>query len=236
MNWANNLMWLAVINALIMLVVFLVWHFVWGKKEGSCLAAYGFAEDDGKVRASGILKAFLFAVTVIATIYFIVNLCYGLFKIDFRFWQFGIMPITLKRFAYFIPYGVFFLVAFGIMNTVSTAFASIGKKGNKGSTAKQYLLGWLIGAGGYTVIMLIYYIGLRTTFRPPFFFAYAPFSNGHPNSLVYSMKTTVLVPTFTIVSLVNTALYRKTKNVYVGWFVAAFMAAMILICTNAFAV
>lgn len=236
MNWANNLMWLAVINALIMLVVFLVWHFVWGKKEGSCLAAYGFAEDDGKVRASGILKAFLFAVTVIATIYFIVNLCYGLFKIDFRFWQFGIMPITLKRFAYFIPYGVFFLVAFGIMNTVSTAFASIGEKGNKGSTAKQYLLGWLIGAGGYTVIMLIYYIGLRTTFRPPFFFAYAPFSNGHPNSLVYSMKTTVLVPTFTIVSLVNTALYRKTKNVYVGWFVAAFMAAMILICTNAFAV
>ena len=70
MNWANNLMWLAVINALIMLVVFLVWHFVWGKKEGSCLAAYGFAEDDGKVRASGILKAFLFAVTVGASMCF----------------------------------------------------------------------------------------------------------------------------------------------------------------------
>ncbi len=49
------------------------------------------------------------------------------------------------------------------------------------------------------------------------------------------MKTICLVPTFTLLSAVNTALYRKTKNIYVGWFTAAILAAMILITTNAFA-
>ena len=50
------------------------------------------------------------------------------------------------------------------------------------------------------------------------------------------MKTTVLVPTFTLIAVLNTALYRKSKNIYVGWFVAALFAALILIGTNAFAV
>lgn len=49
------------------------------------------------------------------------------------------------------------------------------------------------------------------------------------------MKTLCLVPTFTIVSIINTALYRKSKNIYVGWFVAALMATLIVITTNAFA-
>ena len=121
------------------------------------------------------------------------------------------------------------------MNTVSVAFADIGVQGGKGSAIKQYILGWLIGAGGYLIILVIYYVGLKTTHQPPFFFGYPPFATGHPNSLVFSMKTLCLVPTFTIVSIINTALYRKSKNIYVGWFVAALMATLIVITTNAFA-
>lgn len=46
MNWANNLAWLAVINALILLVVFLIWHFVFAKKQGASLASCLFQLSD----------------------------------------------------------------------------------------------------------------------------------------------------------------------------------------------
>lgn len=235
MNWANSLAGLAVVNAVILLVLFLIWHFAYGRKHGSCLAAYGFTGERKKVDWLQILRSIVLAVLLVFVVYLIVNFCYAAFKIDFRFWQFGIMPITLKRLQFLPGYLLCYLFAFGVMNTVSIAFAGIGSGSGKGGVVKQYLLGWLIGAGGYTIILIIYYVGLKTTHTPPFFFGAPPFLTGHPNSLVFSMKTTCLVPTFTILSVINTALYRKTKNIYVGWFVAAIMAAMILITTNAFA-
>ena len=232
MNWANNLMWLAVINAVIMLALFLVWHFVFGKKNGSTIAAYGFMDDEGKFSLKMLAKSLLLALILIGVTILIVNLCYSLFKIDFRFWQFGIMPISVDRMGYFANYAIFFIIALGMMNVVCTAFASVGEEGG---AWKQYLISWLIGAGGFTFIMVVYYVVLGTTRRPPFFFGAFPFMDGHPNSLVYSMKTTVLVPTFTILTAINTSLYRKTKNVYIGWFTAAFLATLLLIGTNAFA-
>lgn len=242
MNWANVVAGLAVINATILLVIFLVWYFAYGKKKGARISEYGFYAGDMKKTESMILSSVVVTIVMVSVMYAIVNLCYAMFKIDFRFWQFGIMPISLKRFSHVLGYLLCYLFAFGVMNTVSIAFAGIGSSSSdsKKSVFMEYFLGWLIGAGGYLVILLIYYIGLRTTYKPPFFLPYPPFvppvGIGHPNSLVLSMKTTVLVPTFTLLSFVNTALYRKTKNIYVGWFVSAFMAAMIVITTNAFAV
>ena len=233
MNWANNLVWLTVINALILLVCFLIWHFVFARKAGAKLSTYGFTDSEGKWNPKQILLSLVFAAMLMFFVFVVVNLCYALFKIDFRFWQFGVMPISLRRFSNILGYFLLFLVAFGILNTVSNAFASLGSK--KGALL-QYILGWIIGAGGFLVVMIIYYVGLKATKHPPFFYGAFPFMDGHPNSLVYSMKTTVLVPTFTLISITNTALYRKTKNIYVGWFVAALFAALILIGTNAYAV
>ncbi len=233
MNWANNLVYLTVINALILLVIFLIWHFVFARKSGAGLSAYGFTDSEGKWNPKQILLSLVFAATLMFFVFVVVNLCYALFKIDFRFWQFGVMPISLRRFSNILGYFLLFLVAFGIMNTVSNAFASLG---NEKGALLQYILGWIIGAGGFLVVMIIYYVGLKATKHPPFFYGAFPFMDGHPNSLVYSMKTTVLVPTFTLISITNTALYRKTRNIYVGWFVAALFAALILIGTNAYAV
>jgi dienelactone hydrolase len=235
MNWANNLTWLTVINAAIILIFFLAWYFIAGKKQGNKLAAFGYAEENGKISAKGILKAFIFAICLITVMFAIVNLCYALFKIDFRFWQFGIMPLSVKRVAKVLPYFILFLIAFSITNTVSMAIAGVGKDGGKGSAIKQYLLNWVLGAAGFAIILIVYYAGLSTNNKPPFFLPYPPFATGHPNSLVYSMKTTVLVPTFTILSVTGTAFFRKTKNIYISNFITALIAALIIIGTNAFA-
>ena len=78
-------------------MLFLLWHFLYAKKRGGGLAAYGFTNAENKFSWSLILWAAILAVVLVCAVYAVVNLCYNIFKIDFRFWQFGIMPITLKR-------------------------------------------------------------------------------------------------------------------------------------------
>lgn len=237
MSWGNYLAWVNLVNAVILLAIFLIWHFAYGRKHGGNLVSYRLSTDKERATVGWrqILRTIGFAVSVIFCVYFIVNLCYGLFKIDFRFWQFGIMPISLTRLGFIWGYLISYLIVFAVLNLITISFVGADSDNNGTVGAiKQYSTGWLVGVGGLTLLMLIYYIGLKTTNYPPFFFGYAPFPNGHPNALSYSIKLTTLVPTFTFASILNTALYRKTKNIYVGTFVAALLVAMIVVSVNAF--
>jgi hypothetical protein len=237
MGWSNYFAWLSAINAGIILVLFIIWHFAYGKKHGGKLESYGLSTNSGSFGISWmqIAKTIGFAFTIIFAIYIIINSCYTLFNIDFRFWIFAIKPITADRLKYIWGYLPMFLIALGVLNMVSVNFAGLSSDDNsKWGVFKQYAIGWLIGAGGFAIILLIYYIGLSTMHYPPFFIGYGPFPNGHPNSLVYSMKMISVVPQFTFASIMNTAFYRKTKNIYVGWFTAVLLLAMIAVTGNAF--
>lgn len=233
MDWSNYFAWLTLINAAIILVLFLIWHFAYGKKHGGNAQSYGLI--NSSVSWMQILKTIGFSVAIVFAIYVIVNSCYALFNIDFRFWIFAIKPITAARLPYLWGYLIVFLLAFGVLNMVSVSFAGLSSDGSsKLGVLKQYVIGWLIGAGGFTIIVLIYYMGLKVNHYPPFFYGFGPFPNGHPNSLVFSMKLLTVVPQFTFVSIMNTAFYRKTKSIYVGTFVAALFLAMIAVTGNAF--
>ena len=238
MNWANYITWFSLFNAGILLVVFLVWFFVYGKKQAKGVEAYGLSVGSKETGSAWkkILLSFALGVAVIFSVYFVVNLCYNIFKIDFHYWLFGIMPITMKRFSYILPYLLSFIVVFGVLNVIGYTLVGYSTE-NKGKWAVfgQYALNWLIGVGGFALLLAIYVIVLKVTNYPPFFYAYPPFVNGHPNSLVFSMKLIAMVPSFTFASILNTAINRKTKNVYAGWFAAAIMITMLVVTTNAFA-
>jgi len=235
MNWGNYFAWIAAVNAGIILVLFAIWHFVYGKKHGGNLQSYGFSPQS---TGSGLLqigKAIGFAIAIVFAVFLIVDICYAIFKIDFRFWIFGIKPITAVKLQYIWGYLLMFFIAFGALNIASISFMNISANdSSKWGAFKQYAIAWLIGAGGFVVVLLVYYIGLKTTHYPPFFVPYPPFADGHPNALVYSMKMIVVVPMFTIASVMNTAFYRKTRNIYVGWFTAALFVAMVTLASNAF--
>ncbi len=238
MNWANYITWFSLVNAGILLVIFLVWFFVYGKKHVKGVEAYGLSVGNKETGGAWkkILRSLVFGIAVIFSVYFVVNLCFNIFKIDFRFWQFGIMPITLKRFSHILPYLLSFIVVFGVLNVIGYTLVGYSTE-NKGKWAVlgQYALNWLVGVGGFALLFAIYIIVLKVTNYPPFFYAYPPFVNGHPNSLVFSMKLITMVPSFTFASILNTAINRKTQNVYAGWFAAAIFIAMLVVTTNAFA-
>ena len=237
MSWANYITWFSLINAGFLLVIFLVWYFVYGKKHVKGLEAYGLSVGS-KETGSGwkkVLLSLIFGIAVVFIVYFVVNLCFNIFKIDFRFWQFGVMPITMKRFSHILPYMLSFIIVFGVLNVIGyTLFGNTSENEKKLGVFGQYALNWLIGVGGFALLLAIYNIGLKATIYPPFFYAYPPFVNGHPNSIVLSMKLFTMVPSFTFASILNTAINRKTKNVYAGFFAAAIMIAMLVVTTNAF--
>lgn len=237
MNWGNYFAWLSAVNGVIIGVLFLIWHLVYGKKHGGNLNSYGFPSKEVAVGRNGkqIWKVLGFGVFVIFVMYAIVNACYAMFNVDFRIWIGALKPISPQRLAYVWGYLLMFLISFGVLNMVSISFADLSaSRQTKWGIIKQYLLGWLIATGGFALILIIYYAGLRINHYPPFFFGYGPFPSGHPNSLVFSMKQAVNVPLFTFASFVNTAFYRRTKNIYVGWFVAALFIAMATVTGNAF--
>ncbi|MFA7119526.1 MAG: alpha/beta fold hydrolase [Sphaerochaetaceae bacterium] len=237
MNWGNYFAWLSAINACIICGLFILWHFTYGKKHGGNWQSYGFPSREIAIGKKGkqIGKVIGFGIAVIFAIYVIVNICYALFNVDFRIWIGALKPISSTRLTYIWGYLLMFYFSFGVLNMVSISFADLSTDNKtKGEVAKQYLRGWLIAAGGFTLILAIYYIGLGMKHYPPFFYGYGPFPNGHPNSLVFSMKQVVNVPLFTFASFTNTAFYRKTKNIYVGWFVAALFVAMATVTGNAF--
>ncbi len=120
MNWANYITWFSLVNAGILLVIFLVWFFVYGKKHVKGVEAYGLSVGNKETGGAWkkILRSLVFGIAVIFSVYFVVNLCFNIFKIDFRFWQFGIMPITLKRFSHILPYLLSFIVVFGVLNVM----------------------------------------------------------------------------------------------------------------------
>ncbi|MCB2210005.1 alpha/beta hydrolase [bacterium] len=237
MLWANYITWLSLINVAVLLVVFLVWYFVYGKNHRKGLEAYGLSVGGEKSESvlGQIVRALFLAIAVIFSVYFVVNFCYNIFKIDFRIGQFGIMPITLKRFGYIWPYMVSFIAVFGVINVLGYTLIgySTEKKGKLG-IFWQYALNWLIGVGGFALLLIIYLVILKITNYPPFFLPYPPFVNGHPNALVLSMKLVTMVPAFTFASILNTAINRKTKTIYAGWFTAAMFIAMLVVTTNAF--
>ncbi|WP_320127839.1 alpha/beta fold hydrolase [uncultured Sphaerochaeta sp.] len=237
MNWGNYFAWLSAVNGGIIGVCFLIWHFAYGKKHGGNLKSYGFPSKEVSLGHNGMQvgKVIGFGVTIIFAIYVIVNICYAMFNIDFRIWMGALKPITPQRLTYIWGYLLMFLISFGVLNMVSISFADLSAGSQtKWGIVRQYFIGWVIATGGFALILIIYYAGLRINHYPPFFYGYGPFPAGHPNSLVFSMKQVVNVPLFTFASFVNTAFYRRTKNIYVGWLVAALFIAMTTITGNAF--
>jgi pimeloyl-ACP methyl ester carboxylesterase len=237
MTWANVYAVFSVVNAVIFLALFLVWHFISGKKKNGNILTYGLSIDNKQARVDfrQVGKAALLAVFVLSIAYLLIDLTFNLFHLDFRFWFAAIMPLTLLRIQYISGYLVLFTVFCGVMAVVNTNFAGMND-GASGHLAalKQYGLSLVIGVGGITIIMLIFYFGLRINKYPPFFIPYPPFATGHPNSLVISQYLFEVVPLFSLATTASTALYRKTRNIYVGWFICALWLTLIMVAGNGF--
>ena len=78
----------ALANSLISLVLFLVWHLTTARGHSANARTYGLRAQNGRTFAL-FGKSLLFAVVVVAGAYTLLAVCEGLFNTDFRFWGRG---------------------------------------------------------------------------------------------------------------------------------------------------
>ena len=230
-RWANAFSYWAAASGLLILVVFIIWHFAIGKKKGGNIVTYGISTSatEAKWKISYVLKSLLLALIVVGSGYLIVYLIYQLIPVEFGYWFFAIKPVPALRLKYFPIYFLFFAVSALVLTMVNTTFTYSGSKETKAGILKQYIVPMAVTIGGVAIVMFIFYITLRV--------------NGHttlmPKKALDSVTlgdTYPLIPNFMVASLVSTAIYRKTRNTYLVSFITALIITALTICANSFSI
>jgi hypothetical protein len=213
----NILFWLLV-NALISLILFCVWHVVANKKKGGTIVSYGLKGSAGFAWKKLGLSAW-FSFLVIAAAYLAVLTVAYFFTVDFRFWVIPLKQMSLTQFKialrYILPFALYYLM-FAVVLHGQMRFP-------KASFAKRMIMSAVLSASGYLVLLLVLYVPLLIIGMVPI-----------PLSVtLYMIVAIQLLPLFILVSLVSTYFYEKTGLVYTGAFINAMFITWYIVASEA---
>jgi pimeloyl-ACP methyl ester carboxylesterase len=201
----NGIMFWLVVNAILSLIFFAIWHLASNKKKGGTMASYGLKASSG-FKWKTFWLSLWYAIIVVSVLYLSLIIIAFFFKVDFRFWVVALKPmsplqarITLR---YLIPFGLFYLMFAVVLHGQLRV--------QQGSLTRRMIINTIVASGGYLVLLLIMYVPLL-----------AGGKLGIPDvrMTLYAIIAIQLFPLFIIVSLISTYFYEKTGLVYAGMFV-----------------
>ncbi len=99
----TGIMTWAVGNGLIVLALFLVWHYQMNRSKGATFESYGVTWGGG-LSWRKIMKSLLLAACVAASGYLLLVLADTIFEIDFRLWVLALKPMSFFQFHIFLAY------------------------------------------------------------------------------------------------------------------------------------
>jgi pimeloyl-ACP methyl ester carboxylesterase len=217
----TGIMTWAVGNAVITLVLFLLWHYQMNRKAGATLEHYGLTWE-GKFSLRAIGKSLLLGVCVVFGVYLLLAISDWLFKTDFRLWVVALKPMSFLHFhiflAYLIPFAFYFLISGMALNG---QLRQVQPDGSPVTLRRAMLVNALLLAGGIFLMLLLQYIPLMT---------------GSTLPLSESLLTIVsiqFVPLLFIVGLLQTYFFRITGRIYVGAFICALFVTWYIVAGQA---
>ena len=217
-NITSQVTFWAVLNGLITLVLFLIWHFFLVKKENRGTAdEYGLTWNK-KLNWGKIGKSFVLALSVVALGYSTLLLTDFFFKTDYRFWVFAVKLLNLQQFTivlkYIIPLFVyFFLASMALFAQIRRANLTIWQE--MGANAALFVV-------GYMGLLLFEYIPMWT--------------NGlllNPAQPLWTIIAYQFVPILGLAAMLTTFFYRKTGRIYTGAFLNAMLFTWIVVAGTA---
>jgi pimeloyl-ACP methyl ester carboxylesterase len=219
-NITTGLMGWVVINGVITLILFALWHFFLNKKTGATAANYGVTWA-GKLDWGKIGKSLLLAICIVFAAYMLLAICDWLFKIDFRLWVVALKPMSSLHFqtflGYLIPFAFFFLVLSTVLH---------GELRANGSVGREMLINAIMLAIGFVLMLLYQYI--------PFFgggtLGWYSIATGEPLLTIVAFQ---LVPLMAIIACVSTFFYHKTGKIYTGAFINALFITWYIVAGQA---
>ncbi len=217
--------WMA---ALGMLVFFLIYHFVWGKKQGGNAKSYGFlTSDDGKFKIGYILKAFLFGLITVGSGYLMFALIEAYTQQGMHIATFMMSRIEPNRTMCIVMYFIFLIPYF---LTSSLALKSIGllnTENNVKGTVKSIILGTVVTVGGLLLLWIgfMFILNNGNTLTNIGYFALDRF-------YIYTIAILPLFIGMLIANSLNIYVAKKTNSIWSGLFTALLWGTWMIICTG----
>ena len=210
---------------LVSLIMLLVWYRRGkGKQQGWTTADLGLCYAN-TCTARLILKAVLMAFILTGTVYILVCISAGLFKVDFRFIWPLFRPFTPLRFGQFLIYLPLY-AAFFTVNAGAKLYGQM-RLPETSSPALTQLAWWgysvLVMLGGVFLIAFIEYIPFFMGIGPGVDMLFTPLFGGP-----YMSAMILLIPQFTLFFFLSTWLFRKSSTIYTGSFVLAILASWVV--------
>jgi len=216
------LLWIAGVAA-ISLILFLLWHFIFNRKNKATFVNYGLTWKNKGLDWKKIGKSFLLAVIICIAAYLTLVLSYLFFKIDYRLWLFVIKPMAPWHFRLFLTDYIPFLVYFLILGLVVHGQLRRGKAGG----LKQ----WQEMLINIFLLIMPFIIWLAFQYGPLFAGGEMPLTR-LPEANLWSIFMIQFLPLFTMVALVSTYFYRKTGHIYTGAFLNALLITWIVVASQ----
>ncbi len=216
MELANQVSFWAVLNGLIALALFVGMYFLTRKKEGLKAADWGL-----KAKPALILRQVGLGLATALAAYLVLVLVDVVFKVDFRLWVVGFMPLTGAKFATLLTYLLCFL-AYALCNSIVLNGAYRFANGSYAKTAIFSVLG---NALGMFCLLAFGYGGLLITGSLPF------------ASTDWSLMIIEAIPflvTLSMAALVNTYFFKKTGTVYMGTVITGLFLAFAVVGNTCF--
>ncbi|WP_350245475.1 alpha/beta hydrolase family protein [Deinococcus sonorensis] len=209
----NEIMLWAVLNAVISLILFLVWR-------ATSRARPSGAADDGRSGPEDrtgpeVGKAALLALASVGVGYLSLALTDFFFKVDYRFWFVGLKLMNTGQFRMFLSY----LIPFTLYTLMA---ATVLHSQMRRSRRDNMLVNVALMAGGFLLFLLVEYGTL--------FARGALFSAGEPLNVIVAIQ---FLPILALLGIFMSYFARHTGRIYAGAFVASLFVTWYIVAGQA---
>lgn len=200
----SQIMTWAVLNGVISLILFLLWHFFLNRKAQASAFNYGLREPNkfyfGLVGKDLLLAS---AVTIGGGLLLLAEDFF--FKVDFRLWILALKPLSPLQFGIFLRYVIPFTAFFLMSGVVLNGQMRLGEA----RPATRYWANAMLLAGGFLVFLAAEYI-------PLFFGNDMLLTPTEPLNTIVAIQ---FLPLMIVAALVSTWFFERTGRVWAGAFV-----------------
>ncbi len=224
-SFTNIYMFWAVIVGVISILLILVNHFFFTRKQGATAFHYGLTSGAKGIDPDKIWKSLLLAICILVPVYLILAFTNAVWKVDFRAWVVALMPMSSVRFMAFLGYLIPFAIYFIPQGILFAGFLRVND--GKASVGREMLVNAVMLTLGVVVWLLLLYVPLMA--GGPEILAPGPLgATAAGLGGIYYIPLVVLWP---LAACLYTYFFRKTGRVYVGisivtlfmvWYLAAF--------------
>ena len=221
-NNTTVIMYWALAVALVSLILFLLWHFIFNRKNNATGVNYGLTWKDKGLDWLKIWKSFLLAAVICFGAYLTLIFSGWAFTTDYRLWVFAIKPMTLLQFRIFLSYLIPLIIYFLVIGLILHGELRRDKAGSEIKLWKEMLINIFLLITGYIIFEAWQYGPL-----------FAGGTLAIPAAALWVIVMFQFFPLFAIAAMVSTYYYRKTGHIYTGAFLNAMLVTWIVVAGQA---